>query len=143
MTPRRVTPGDARLLAVLHASAFPRPWDEAAFEALLVTFNGLGLGAAGRGSSPCRAGAAEAEILPLAVTPLVRRNGAGRALVEAAATTAAARGADSLFLEVASDNVAALALYAETGFDPAGLRRNYYADGADAVVMRRTLNTRA
>jgi ribosomal-protein-alanine N-acetyltransferase len=141
MTPRRVTPGDARLLAVLHASAFERPWDEAAFEALLVTFNVFGLILDGQGFILCRAVADEAEILTLAVAPLVRRGGVGRALVEAAAQTATARGADSLFLEVASDNAAALGLYAGAAFEPAGLRRGYYAGGADAVVMRRTLNS--
>lgn len=143
MTPRRVAAADARQLAVLHASAFERPWDEAAFEALLVTFNVFGLMLDGQGFIVCRAAADEAEILTLAVAPLVRRNGVGRALVEAAASVAAARGADSLFLEVASDNAAALALYAASAFEPAGLRRGYYAGGADAVVMRRALNTRA
>lgn len=141
MTPRRVIPGDARLLAVLHAGAFERPWDEAAFEALLVTFNVFGLMLDGQGFVLCRTVADEAEILTLAVARPVRRNGVGRALVEAAAATAAARGADSLFLEVASDNAAALALYAATGFEPAGLRRGYYPGGADAVVMRLTLNS--
>ena len=141
MTPRKVTPADARVMAALHGSAFERPWDEAAFEALLVTFGVFGLILDGQGFIVCRAVADEAEILTLAVTPLVRRNGVGRALVEAAAGTANARGADSLFLEVASDNVAALALYAAAAFEPAGLRRGYYANGADAVVMRRALNT--
>ncbi len=143
MTPRRATPDDARMLAVLHASAFPRPWDDGAFEALLITFNVFGLVLDGQGFILCRAVADEAEILTLAVSPQVRRYGAGRALVEAAATLAAARGADSLFLEVASDNDAALGLYAATAFEPTGLRRAYYADGADAVVMRRALNSRA
>lgn len=141
MTPRRITPDDARLMAVLHASSFERPWDEAAFEALLVTFNVFGQILDGQGFILCRTAADEAEVLTLAVAPLVRRNGVGRALVEAAILTATARGAESLFLEVASDNVAALGLYAATGFEPAGLRRAYYAGGADAVVMRRTLNT--
>ena len=141
MTPRRAVPDDARLLAVLHASAFPRPWDEAAFEALLITFNVFGLVLDGQGFILCRTVADEAEILTLAVTPMVRRNGVARTLVEAAAATAAARGGDSLFLEVASDNAAALGLYAATAFEPSGLRRGYYADGADAVVMRRALNS--
>ena len=141
MTPRRVTPDDAKVLAVLHAGAFERPWDEAAFEALLVTFNVFGLILDGQGFILCRAVADEAEILTLAVAPMVRRYGAGRALVEAAASVAAARGAESLFLEVAATNEAALGLYAATAFEPAGLRRGYYADGADAVVMRRALNS--
>lgn len=142
MTPRRAQSADAPSLAVLHAGAFDRPWDEAAFEALLVTFNVFGLMLDGQGFILCRAVADEAEILTLAVNPQVRRNGVGRTLVEAAASVAAARGADSLFLEVASTNAPALGLYAATAFEPAGLRRNYYADGADALVMRRALNTR-
>lgn len=141
MTPRKVRHDDARQLAVLHAAAFERPWDEAAFEALLVTFNVFGLMLDGQGFILCRAVADEAEILTLAVAPMVRRNGAGKALVEAAADLARARGADSLFLEVAATNTAALALYASTAFEPAGLRKSYYADGADAVVMRRALNS--
>lgn len=141
MTPRKVLHDDARQLAVLHAAAFERPWDEAAFEALLVTFNVFGLMLEGQGFILCRTVADEAEILTLAVAPLVRRNGAGRALVEAAAATAAARGAVSLFLEVAATNDAALGLYAATGFEAAGLRRAYYADGADALVMRLALNS--
>ena len=141
MIPRRVQPADAPLLAVLHAAAFERPWDEAAFEALLVTFNVFGLMLDGQGFILCRAVVDEAEILTLAVSPRVRRYGVGRTLVEAAAGVAAARGADSLFLEVASTNEAALGLYAATGFAPAGLRRAYYADGADALVMRRALNS--
>ena len=141
MTPRRASPADAATMAVLHASAFPRPWDQAGFEALLVTFNVFGLILDSQGFILCRAVADEAEILTLAVTPLVRRNGVGRVLVESAAGVAAARGAVSLFLEVASDNAAALGLYAAAAFEPAGLRRAYYADWSDALVLRRTLNT--
>jgi ribosomal-protein-alanine N-acetyltransferase len=61
--------------------------------------------------------------------------------VEAAAGLAGQGGAGTLFLEVAGDNAAALALYAAAGFEAIGLRKGYYATGADAVVMRRTLNT--
>ena len=38
-------------------------------------------------------------------------------------------------LEVRTGNRPALALYARLGFVPAGLRRQYYADGEDALVM--------
>ena len=49
-----------------------------------------------------------------------------------------------MFLEVAADNLAAIALYQATGFAKVGVRKGYYPhpDGAkDALVMRRTLNT--
>ena len=130
----------AETLAALHAAAFAAPWGAAAMAELLAQ-PGVFAETADDGFILIRVVADEAEILTLAVAPMVRRNGAGRALVEAAAGLAGARGAASLFLEVAATNTAALALYASTAFDAAGLRRAYYADGADALVMRRTLNS--
>jgi ribosomal-protein-alanine N-acetyltransferase len=41
-----------------------------------------------------------------------------------------------LFLEVAEPNMAARALYAGAGAKDVGRRRRYYADGADALVLR-------
>ena len=52
---------------------------------------------------------------------------------------AAARGAAAMFLEVSESNLAARALYEAGGFARAGLRRRYYADGTDALVLRRDL----
>lgn len=141
MTPRRARPADAAVMAVMHAAAFDRGWDEDALAGLLTTFNVFGLIIDGSGFILCRAVADEAEILTLAVVPQARRQGAGRALVAAAEPIAMQRGAETLFLEVSSANPAALALYAAAGFEPAGLRKAYYENGADALVMRRTLNT--
>jgi ribosomal-protein-alanine N-acetyltransferase len=56
--------------------------------------------------------------------------------MEAAAAFARASGAASLFLEVADDNVAALALYERLGFVTVGMRPNYYARGATSVAAR-------
>ena len=44
-----------------------------------------------------------------------------------------------MFLEVAVTNHAARALYAAHGFTEAGLRRHYYSDGTDALILRSTL----
>jgi ribosomal-protein-alanine N-acetyltransferase len=132
---------DAAALAALHAQAFDRPWPEAEIAAVMAGPGAFGLMVEERGFILCRAIAGEAEILTLAVAPAARRTGVGRALVEAAVGLAATRGAFSLFLEVAHDNPAALALYDSAGFQRVGLRRGYYAHGADAVVMSRPLNT--
>ena len=142
---------DAERLAALHAAAFDRPWDAGAFGEL---FASPGVGALGvdgddglEGLILLRAIAGEAEILTLAVRPSRRRQGLGRVLVEAAAGTAAGLGADVLWLEVAADHAAALALYAAAGFALAGRRPGYYSrlDGPAqaALVMRRALNSRA
>jgi ribosomal-protein-alanine N-acetyltransferase len=44
----------------------------------------------------------------------------------------------TVFLEVRTDNEAAISLYESLGFANVGLRRRYYrASGADAYTMRR------
>lgn len=40
-------------------------------------------------------------------------------------------------LEVKACNKRAIKLYEKHGFHPVGLRRKYYADGSDAVLMTR------
>ena len=138
------------ILADLHDRAFERPWDAMAFEALLkspgvfAVMGEAGEPAVEKGFILCRSIAGEAEILTIAVDPAARRRGWGGALVEMAAGIAAETGSEAMFLEVAADNSAAIALYAATGFARVGLRKGYYPhpDGArDAVVMRRALNT--
>jgi ribosomal-protein-alanine N-acetyltransferase len=81
----------------------------------------------------------ESEILTLAVTPGQRRRGLGAALLRAAIDRAVHLGAASMFLEVAVSNRAARALYEAHGFAEAGLRRHYYSDGADALILRSSL----
>lgn len=123
-------------MAALHARCFthPRPWsaDEirdvsslpGAF--LLLRPQGFLIG---------RTAADEAELLTLAVEPEARRQGIGRALVQEFARVAALRGAAHGFLEIASDNDAALSLYAACGWRQTGRRRSYYAPGIDALTM--------
>ncbi|PKP84529.1 MAG: ribosomal-protein-alanine N-acetyltransferase [Alphaproteobacteria bacterium HGW-Alphaproteobacteria-2] len=132
-------------LARLHARAFtgaPRPWSAAEFNALLAA-PGVQLAAADAGFALIRVVAGEAELLTLAVAPEARRRGLGRALLARAEARAAESGAVEMFLEVAADNAAALALYAAAGYARAGLRRGYYhpASGAavDALVLRKAL----
>jgi ribosomal-protein-alanine N-acetyltransferase len=131
-------------LAVLHAAAFPTPWDAAAF-ATLLDQAGVFVLEDPDGFILLRVVADEAEILTLAVQPAARRRGLGARLVREGAAVAAARGATRLFLEVADDNAAALGLYARAGFAKAGRRPGYYArsDGGrqDALIL--TLNLTA
>jgi len=137
-----VTPFDgvAADLAVLHAAAFAKPWDEAALKDLLVG-PGVFVFAAPSGFVLARAAANEAEILTLAVAPSARGRGLGRALMQAAASHAARLGAANLFLEVGADNPAALALYNGLGFARVGARKGYYESGSqgDALVLKAAL----
>jgi ribosomal-protein-alanine N-acetyltransferase len=128
----------AERLAGLHAAAFPAPWDAAALADLL-TQAGVFAVEQPDGFILLRTVADEAEILTLAVRPEARRRGLGARLVREGGTAAAAQGATRLFLEVADDNAAALALYVGAGFSEAGRRPGYYArpDGVrqDALIL--------
>ena len=67
-------------------------------------------------------------------------SGLARALLIEAAAEAVKRGATTMFLEVAEDNLAALALYRDCGFTAHGRRRAYYMRGGaqpvDALMLR-------
>lgn len=141
---RAVGPEDAAALAALHAAAFPpaEAWGPDALRLMLEMPGAFALRAA-EGFVLARAVAGEAEILTLAVAPPARRQGLGRALVLAAATGAALRGAEALFLEVSEANAPARALYAALGCAEVGRRRRYYADGSDALVLRLDLRAAA
>jgi ribosomal-protein-alanine N-acetyltransferase len=144
-------PADAPDMAGVHAGAFDTPWSEADITSLLTSTGGFGLlarDAAGTatGFILARAIAGEAEILTLAVDPACRRTGIAAALLAGSVGLARAAGAMTMFLEVAEDNAAALALYATAGFSLAGRRRGYYRRSGgvriDAQVLRLDLNSR-
>jgi ribosomal-protein-alanine N-acetyltransferase len=128
-------------MASIHAAAFPpgQRWGADAMALELALPGVFALVDPRGGMILARIAADEAEILTLAVLPESRRGGVGRALLEEAAAVATAHGAISLFLEVALRNAPARALYAAAGFAEIGRRRRYYADGDDAMVMRRSL----
>ena len=141
---------EAAVLAAIHAEAFAPPecWGPDAIALMLQAQGGFGVlalsGPPAFGEEPLgfvlgRAVAGEAEVLTIAVRPAAWRTGVGRALLAALQQAAQARGASALFLEVAEGNAPALALYRAAGAEPAGRRRRYYADGADALVLRFSL----
>ncbi|PKP68690.1 MAG: ribosomal-protein-alanine acetyltransferase [Alphaproteobacteria bacterium HGW-Alphaproteobacteria-4] len=129
-------------LAMLHAACFtsPRPWSAAEFAGLMA-LPGVFLLGDSRGFVLGRAVAGEAELLTLAVTPALRRQGLGRALLAGFEAAAQAAGAEAAFLEVAAANAPARALYAGAGWREAGRRRGYYrlpgGSADDALVLTR------
>jgi ribosomal-protein-alanine N-acetyltransferase len=139
---RAARPEDAAALAALHATAFPpaEAWGPDAMGLMLGMPGAFGLWRPGSGLVLARAVAGEAEILTLAVAPAARRQGLGAMLLAGAMQGAVLREAGEMFLEVAAGNAAALALYRSAGFAEVGRRRRYYADGSDALVLRRALS---
>jgi ribosomal-protein-alanine N-acetyltransferase len=80
----------------------------------------------------------QAHINNLAVLPELRGRGLGTQLLEAIIAEAAHLGAALLTLEVRESNTPALRLYARSGFEQVGVRKNYYTTPVeDAFILSR------
>ena len=123
------------ILAATHAAANDRdrPWTAAEFAALLEGAGAILTGDA-RSFVLGRVTLDEAEVLTLATAPAHRRQGLARGALDAFVAAAAARGAGRVFLDVAEDNAAALALYRAAGFREIGRRRDYFVRAGGAVA---------
>jgi ribosomal-protein-alanine N-acetyltransferase len=129
----------------LHASSFAFPWSSADFESYLadptIVADGAVNDVAPRGPLGgfimSRLTPPDAEVLTVAVDPARRGTGLGRALLERHLLNLERGGARLVFLEVADDNPAALALYARAGFQTIGRRENYYQrpDGSRRAAL--------
>lgn len=141
MTMERVTPAMTPLAAAIHAAAFPpsEAWSAQVIGLQVEVPGCFGFIDENGGLVLARTMADEAEIITLAVHPAARRLGLGAALMDAAMCHATAAGARAMFLEVAEHNDAARRLYLRLGFAEVGRRKRYYANGDDALVMRRAL----
>jgi ribosomal-protein-alanine N-acetyltransferase len=139
-------------MSELHGQRFPRRWSDGEFQNLLLQNNVFGFVARQTNaffSKPMggfvlsRETVGEAEILTVAVAEKFGRQGLGWRLMQAALREAAARGGESMFLEVEAANKAAVDLYSKLGFAKIGERPAYYAapDGtrSAALVMSRVL----
>ncbi|MEZ0340094.1 ribosomal protein S18-alanine N-acetyltransferase [Mycobacterium sp. pV006] len=140
-----LTPSDAARCAELEAQLFDGddPWPERAFLAELAAKHNHYVAARVDDKLVGYAGIArlgrlkpfEYEIHTIAVDPVYQGKGIGRQLLDGLLDYA--DGA-TVFLEVRTDNEAAIALYESAGFEKVGLRKRYYrVSGADAYTMKR------
>jgi len=133
------------VLAIEHVSQ-GHPWTHGDFLDVLRTgWHAQCLAAGGEllGYLVAMPGVNEAHLLNLAIAPAYRGQGWAHTLLDALALWARGQGADSLWLEVGSNNARALHIYEQNGFVRTGSRKDYYPtrDGAreDAVLMNRPL----
>jgi ribosomal-protein-alanine N-acetyltransferase len=86
----------------------------------------------------------EMHLLNLSVAERSQGRGVGRWMMLTLLEEAAARGLQSMLLEVRPSNKPAQALYRSLGFGPIGIRRRYYPSfnqtREDAIVMRRQID---
>ena len=77
----------------------------------------------------------EADITNVAVFPAARRQGVGRALIQAVADYAAKQALVRVTLEVRASNAAAIALYEGFGFVQDGRRPRFYSDPTEDALL--------
>lgn len=77
----------------------------------------------------------QAHVTNVVVMPTLRRQGIATRLLGALAHEIVERGCVAWTLEVRASSVGAQALYRAFGFAPAGVRKNYYDNSEDAIVM--------
>lgn len=80
-----------------------------------------------------------AEVQLIGVAEMYRRCGRGRKILADLEEIARSQGGKVIFLEVRVSNSPAMLLYLSSGYRGLYARSRYYADGEDAIVMRKEL----
>jgi [ribosomal protein S18]-alanine N-acetyltransferase len=84
--------------------------------------------------------AGEVHITNIAISPAFRQKGLGLKLISFIFETF--KEFKEIFLEVRPTNINAIHLYEKVGFEKVFSREKYYADGENALVMRKELQKR-
>ena len=140
---RQAEERDIMPMAQLDILCFTSPWSEDSFEReikenniafyIVAESDGVLVGYAGLWCI-----VDEGHITNVAVHPDYRRRHIGEALISILLEHTIKNGIKSHTLEVRVTNEAAQSLYRKFGFEPVGIRKNYYEDnGEDAIIMWR------
>jgi ribosomal-protein-alanine N-acetyltransferase len=137
MRPRHIS----QIMAI-ERDAYPRPWSAKVFhDELREARRGLRRYlVARRGRTVIGYGGImfmpdEAHVTNIAVSAGERRSGVATRLLCTLADVAIERGCTAWTLEVRATSHGAQELYRRFGFVPAGVRKQYYENGIDAIVM--------
>ncbi|MEK6558165.1 MAG: GNAT family N-acetyltransferase, partial [Candidatus Margulisiibacteriota bacterium] len=80
----------------------------------------------------------EADLVNIAVAKPLQNMGVGTQALHQLVETLKSRGVEKIFLEVKQTSPA-VEFYSNSGFVPAGTRKEYYPDGSNALRMERVL----
>ncbi len=125
----------------IEQQVYPRPWSSSLFmsELALRTTRAYYVARIGRdlvGYAGLMMTLDEAHVTTIAVDPKRHRAKIGTRLLLVLVREAIARGASAVTLEVRMSNHGAQDLYRRFGFEPVGVRKNYYQEvNEDALVM--------
>lgn len=137
--PEKVTEEVLEGIAELEKICFSSPWSRTSLE--LLTKGGIGVGMVCRhdgmvcayGGMLCAVD--EGQITNIATHPSCRRQGYGRAILEALIKYAKNNRLVSISLEVRESNEAAISLYRSLGFKVEGKRKDFYTKPTEAALV--------
>ncbi|WP_305046203.1 ribosomal protein S18-alanine N-acetyltransferase [Geoalkalibacter sp.] len=136
---RPMTRADLPAVLEVERSGFSHPWTEAMFVAELdnprARIDLLSLDGRLAAYLCTWYLCAELHVLNLVTAPAFRRRGLARRLLDEAVKRSRPLGLERVLLEVRVGNVAAITLYESCGFVRDGVRKRYYPDGEDALLM--------
>ena len=82
----------------------------------------------------------DSDVQTIAVSRDAQGSGVASRLLAGLIAEAAVRGCTHVMLEVRADTERAIGLYGRFGFERISVRRRYYPDGGDALIMRRRVD---
>jgi dihydroorotate dehydrogenase electron transfer subunit len=140
-TVRAMTGEDIEEILAIENDSYPRPWQRQHFLDELFSEHSFPLVATGPEESILgyiclRTLFEEGHVLNVAVDRSHRKKGLGRLLLAKGLEVCRERGAKTVYLEVRTSNKTAISLYERIGFVSTGVRRRYYENGEDAVLMQ-------
>ena len=81
----------------------------------------------------------EAEILNIVIDNNFKRQNFGKYLFEKTLSEISKQNVKNIFLEVGEKNIPAINLYLKFGFKQYNTRNNYYKNGENAILMKKTI----
>ena len=138
--PERLTEKSLDGVAELEKLCFSQPWSKNSLGLLLKEGIGVGMVCSSDGQVCAYGGMMvavdEGQITNIATHPDYRRQGYGRAIVEALIKYSKHNGINSISLEVRESNRAAIELYSRLGFKVEGKRKDFYTKPTEnALIM--------
>ena len=140
VTVRPMTEADLDQVMELEKAIFASPWRRSFFLSDINRPQGLSVVVEDEGVILGYAvawGTEETHLANLAVSEDERGKGIGGRLLDEVIAFAQRSRAESIYLEVRVSNTIARRFYSERGFVPTYMRKGYYENGEDAVIMER------
>lgn len=140
---RRVRIDDISTIVKIEKKSYPDPWSQNLFEReLQINFSNFFTAVKNRkiiGYVCLWTVADEGHLTNITVKEKFRRKGLGSKLIKYIMDITYAMKIKKIFLEVRARNYPALKFYEKFGFKKIGVRKKYYSNADDAVVMAKTL----